>query len=275
MHVYLFSNINPSLNNKNKSEILDYVKDYSSEYIVINKEHPKKNEILNNLNYPIIFKPDLCSGFAHNVEIIKNKKEANRFIDKSIDNTIIQKFHPGPYEGTILYTKNPISNFIKIIVVERIGSNTDKNWLWKSSIAYKYKYYSTHRPKLETNKLKKKIIEITNKLPNVYYCRYDIRFVSHDLLKEGLGFKIIEVNLEDASDTRWDVTKGKLYNINIIKNNFILKYNYGISNIVNGNSCKFTDFINKYCYYIFKITKCNQQDKYINIFKKMSKGLLK
>ena len=67
---------------------------------------------------------------------------------------------------------------------------------------------------LITPELSKTFDDIARSMPEFYYGRFDIRFESTDLLKEGKGFKIIEINGAGAEAIQaWDpnVPLSKLY----------------------------------------------------------------
>jgi hypothetical protein len=249
---------------------MNYFKEYCADYITINKKNVDLN-MLKKLKYPIIFKPNYCSEYSHQVEIIKNYKKSIAYLKKSVDNSIIiQHYHPGPHEGTIFYTKDPLTNKTNIIVVERVpNGKVGQFWLWKSSISFKHGYYAVHRSDLETKELKKIIDKISSKIPDFYFGRYDIRFTDYEKLKKGTGFKIIELGGYDSADTRWDSNNSKKYNLNIIKNWFIIRYKYGLINIFKGRYCSATDFIIIFLKTISKIHICKQEDKIHNVFKKL------
>ena len=86
-------------------------------------------------------------------------------------------------------------------VVERKNMNKNvKDWLWKSTSSHNFNLYNVEREDLETKLLKQKIHEITSKIPDVYFGRYDIRFSNHEDLANAKNFKIIEFNGFDAFD---------------------------------------------------------------------------
>jgi hypothetical protein len=67
---------------------------------------------------------------------------------------------------------------------------------------------------LITPELTKRFDDISRSMPEFYYGRFDVRFESTDLLKEGKGFKIIEINGAGAEAIQvWDpdVPLFKLY----------------------------------------------------------------
>ena len=265
IHFFIMVNINKELNHLKKSEVLNYIRDDSLEFITIDKKNVDIN-LIKALKYPIVFKPDYCCDFAHHVEVIKNCKEAIDYINRSIDsNIVVQEYHPGPYEATIFYRKNPFTNESSIIVSERVNENANKEfWIWKSSISYKYNYHNVARPDLETSELKKKMDEISNKVPSFYYGRYDIRFKNHKDLKGGKGFKIIELNGFDSGETRRDPRNSTLYNFNIFTYWFFERYKYGVMNILRGNICSADNYSKLLKTNLTKVKECKQEDKIQN-----------
>ena len=265
IHFFIMVNINKDINNLKKSEVLNYIRDDSLEFITINKNNVDIN-LLKALKYPIIFKPDYCCDFAHAVEIVKNSKEAIDYINRSLDSTIIvQEYHPGPYEATIFYRKNPYTNESSIVVSERVNQNSSNElWIWKSSISYKYNYHNVARPDLETPLLKEKMDLISNKIPSFYYGRYDIRFRNYGDLKRGCGFKIIELNGFNSGETRRDPQNSTIYNFNVFTYWFIERYKYGLMNISKGNICSADNYIKLLKTNLTKVKQCKQEDKIKN-----------
>ena len=274
---YLFYSVNPQMLLYTKSEILDPIRDYSADYMVINR-NTFDNSILSNLKYPIVFKPDFCHNFANGVELIHNETQAQQYINDSIDDLIIfQEYHPGPYEGTILYSKHPISNTVSFSVVERLPSEKDKNtqWLWKNAVsAQQHNYVSRNREDLETETLKKKIEMISDKLPEFYFGRYDIRFDSYDNLKNGEGFKILELNL-NPSDTRVSQDKSFFYNSKLVIQLVLKRLEYGFINMVRLKSPSIKETIKFIKFNIYKLIKCDQVKFYEQSYNKKKNFLKK
>lgn len=274
---YLFYSVNPQMLLYTKSEILDPIRDYSADYMVINR-NTFDNSILSNLKYPIVFKPDFCHNFANGVELIHNETQAQQYIKDSIDDLIIfQEYHPGPYEGTILYSKHPISNTVSFSVVERLPSEKDKNtqWLWKNAVsAQQHNYVSRNREDLETETLKKKIEMISDKLPEFYFGRYDIRFDSYDNLKNGEGFKILELNL-NPSDTRVSQDKSFFYNSKLVIQLVLKRLEYGFINMVRLKSPSIKETIKFIKFNIYKLIKCDQVKFYEQSYNKKKNFLKK
>lgn len=269
---FINMSINPKISHYTKYQLLSLIRDDVPDMVLIDK-HVDNSKLFDTLKYPYVFKPNYCEDFAHQVEIIKNKKQAHDYLKRSIDRYIVvQKYHPGPHEGTVYYSRNPITNKVYIIVVERKQNDTKREWLWKSSIGYKYGYSTEHRKDLETEELKQKIMSISNKIPEFYLGRYDVRFENPETFKKGQGFKILELNKQGASDTRWNVDNSYLYNLRI----FIIFVTrilvYGLVNILRGNTTDLKTFI-YFCYkYLTKTTECQQAQPFKNQFVKLFKA---
>lgn len=269
LNLYIFISVNPSLKFKGKGVIMLKFKKYTIPYIFIDKNDIDHN-ILKKLNYSIIFKPNTCGGFANEVKLINNYKEAIKYIKNSKDRYIIvQEYDDSPFEGTIYYIKNPKTKEVRIIVSERVIKSGHK--IWTSSKSYKFDNYTIHRPELETTELRDKIIQITNLIPDFYFGRYDIKFKSHDLLKHGKGFKIIELNSQFSTDTRYDVKQSKTYNIKVALNLIGNLYKIGLYNIIRRDGCNINTYINNTKHIIYWLTRCNHGKNFANVFRKFDK----
>jgi hypothetical protein len=266
--------VNPELNYKYKHEYLDSIREHCCDYFLINRDKVSSRK-LQNINYPCIFKPNYCDGFAHGVKFIKNSDEAETYVNGSLDKSIIvQEFHPGPHEGTVYIRRIPGTKKQVVYVVERVNPNhnQDPTWLWRSSISYKYKYFTRHRPDLETPEFISKITTITNKLPEVYLVRYDIRFSSYAELRRGEGFKIIELN-EYCSDTRYSHTNPKGDNLKILCEHLYNFYKIGILNIARGNGVSLSKITSCLIDNQFRRAhKCKKYYVYSNMYKKFKKS---
>ena len=85
---YTWLSVNPmKYNCGNKDDVLEYIKKYTMKFISINY---KKNFDFNNLKYPKIFKPIICSGVSKNLKIINNPDEALNYHLNIVDNYIIK-----------------------------------------------------------------------------------------------------------------------------------------------------------------------------------------
>ena len=274
INLYISSSVNPELNYKYKHEYLDAIREHCCDYFVINRDKVTEKQ-LQTIEYPVIFKPNYCDGFAHGVKLVENASEARKYIVDSVDKYIIvQEFHPGPHEGTVYIRRIPGQKEATVYVVERVNPNANKDtkWLWRSSVSYKYKYYSKHRPDLETTEFKSRIIEITDKLPEVFLVRYDIRFSSYSQLRRGEGFKIIELN-EYCSDTRYSHTNSKQDNLKILCEHLYNFYKIGILNIARGNGVSLSKATSCLIDNQFRRAhKCKKYYVYSNMYKKFKKS---
>jgi hypothetical protein len=275
--MFLILSINPQINNKQKHELMNYFYEDAIPYTTINKKNYKLQ--IDTFSYPLVFKPCLCSSFGNKVELIYSKEQALKYMEKNLDEEVmIQKLHTGPYEGTILFEKNPITKKINIIFVERINPKIKKSqqndiWFWKSSDSYKYGYYSIHKPEFETQDLKNFIIKVCDKIPEFYMGRFDVRFKNHNDLKKGKNIGIIELNEQLCSDTRYNDKKSGLYNSYIFTRWLLIRIYFGFCNIIRGNGVSLSEYIKW-----FKTNQvsqnCYPKSKYINLVKKMNRSFL-
>ena len=243
---YFLLSANPVSNTKSKAQLMRLLNsDKVLPFIVVNKVTFQKYK--KDLHYPVIFKPDFCGSFSKDVKLIKSEQEAETYLEKNDNDTlyIIQKFHKGPYEGTIMYLKNPFTENVEIIVVERVNPNVnnEKNWLWKSSDSGLYGYYTIHRPQYETEELKNKIIEISSNLPDFHYGRYDVRWSNTNDFIKGIDINIIELNLKNASDTRFNEKQTLSNNIYYGLSTIYYQILFGLINFSMGNGMSFIDFL--------------------------------
>jgi hypothetical protein len=197
---------------------------WSISKITLLNKIPKKNKPttflynhnvdLNYLKYPVIFKPNICSGIGRNVEIIKSKKEAINYIKdfRKIHKNeviIIQNFIKSKHEFGILYERLPWNKNGKIIAItEKIYDKKNKIKIWnENAFGEEYGYY-IDCPYLINKKIEQDFDKITKNISkNMYVCRYDVLINNRqDLYNE--KFKILEVNGAMGYDLRvWDNIK--------------------------------------------------------------------
>jgi len=192
--LYICLNVNGLSETLKKHEALDLLRPYSIPFITLNKR--LNSAELQQLEYPIIFKPSNYTGQGYGVNLIKDIREATHYLDKAIYPIIIQQYFKGN-EVTINYQRNPITQNIDIFVVERYKTN--KNQLWNINSDTMNKIY---RPEWTTPQLKNKIIEITRVLPDVTICRYDLMYSDLNDFLNGNDINIIEVNFFEGADNR-------------------------------------------------------------------------
>jgi hypothetical protein len=120
----LFINVNPYYTDFNKNKTLSYIpEEYKPHTFLYNK----KDVDLTSLKYPIIFKPNVCSGLSTNVKIIHNIKEAKDYIEKNNENEIlIQEFIDYDTELGVLYEKDLFTDKGRIISIVKKQSNKTK-----------------------------------------------------------------------------------------------------------------------------------------------------
>ena len=63
LNLYVSSSVNPKLNLKYKSEMVEPIREYCCDYYIINRDKITPYE-LQHIQYPCIFKPNYCDGFA-------------------------------------------------------------------------------------------------------------------------------------------------------------------------------------------------------------------
>jgi hypothetical protein len=182
----LFLNVNPYEYNQNKLSILA---DIPSEYIP--KMSMLKYTNINDLQYPVIFKPIKCTRCGKNVEVINNINDAAKYIkNNNINEIMVQSFIPYKNEIGILYEKNIISMVIK--------KSEDSN-IMRSCYGNVMCEDITH---LMTYKLNEIIKKISNNIPNFNVGRYDIKYKDLNSLLEGTDFYILEANGTMGFDLR-------------------------------------------------------------------------
>ena len=205
--IYVILNLNvyyTIINQKHKiSEINNNViKNYFIPYILIEKNEfnnkHKLNTLLKSITYPKVFKPSSCSGCNNKVELINSFEEALHYVNtikSSIFLPIIIQDYIRGKEYSILYKRYPLSGKHEIYVLEKQNQNcffVDLNTC-KKQVRNVYR-----RTDLETSKLKKKIVDISEKIsPIITWCRYDmlLKDETEELFKNGDDINIIEINL--------------------------------------------------------------------------------
>ena len=223
----IFINVNPYKNNENKLSILNYI---SEEF------KPKSNYLteidLNNIDYPFIIKPNICTKVAKGVAVIRNKSDLdNYYINNNFskEDLIYQNFVPYKNEVGILYEKNLITGKGKIVsVVKKNSENSD-------IMASCYNGVSCEDlTKFVTPELDNIIDKISCSIPNFNVGRFDIKYKDEKSLFEGKDFYILEANGTMGFDLRKGTTNLIMSNY-YINRWFIHRFLYGIKNIVSFN----------------------------------------
>jgi hypothetical protein len=163
----LFINVNPYYTDFNKYKTLSYIPEEYKPHTFLYNE----NVDLSSLKYPIIFKPNVCSGLSNNVKIINNIKEANEYIYENDENEIIiQEFMDYDIELGVLYEKSLFSNKGEIKSIVRKQSNSTKIM---SSCGGEISCDNLNY--LINDNLNKLFEKISNNIPNFNVGRYDIK----------------------------------------------------------------------------------------------------
>jgi hypothetical protein len=189
---YIWLSVNPMKYNKgNKDDVLNYIKKYTMKFISINY---KKNFNFNNLKYPKIFKPIICSGISKNLKIINNADEALNYHLNIADNYIIQDINYYKYEVGLLYERLPFQEKGNIIsIYKRKFTDYNKLNIWNyNGLTNNPEYIDKNN--LISKELIEKIDKIVKKIPNLYACRLDIKYDNDEDFSKGKKFIILEVN---------------------------------------------------------------------------------
>lgn len=189
--------VNPWTYDMNKYTIYNFIdQKYKLFSINVNKLTIKNEIHKNNIKFPVIIKPILCSGQGKGVQLLKSFDDINLYFKNinQYDEFILQEYYFPKYEVGLLYEKIPFSSGKIVSIVMKVkNSNTWKPMLCQN--VYNNEETScTDMTNITNNKLLNVINEISNQIPNFYVGRYDIGFNDIDDFKNGKNFKIFEVN---------------------------------------------------------------------------------
>ena len=227
---------------ESKFEILNKIQlnRYVAKYLEIDAEREPEDLLLgiisfmefNNLNFPVILKPDKGER-GKGVQIIKDKKSLKNSLARVSENHIIQEYIEGKEFG-IFYYRYPhqengeifsITKKEKIYVIGD-GKHTLEQLILldERAVCLAEIHFDTHidnlysipdkgekiqlvdlgthsrgslfldGSELITNELTKKIDEISKSFDGFYFGRYDIKVASERDLKSATNIKVIEVN---------------------------------------------------------------------------------
>jgi hypothetical protein len=260
----LFINVNPRYNDFNKFKSLSYIPDEYKPHTFL---YNKKVVDLTSLKYPIIFKPNVCSGLSTNVKIIHSIKEAKDYIEKNNENEIlIQEFIDYDTELGVLYEKNLFTDKGRIISIVRKQSNKTKiMYSCEGEISCDNLNY------IINNNLNELFDKISNNIPDFYAGRYDIKCKDIQSFING-KFYILEVNgtMGFDLDKRLDV-----YNLNYnnipsaiykVERWFLYRCLMGFVNIVSSRSYNnICEMINEMFMIFYNNTKCKNWEKVVPI----------
>ena len=237
----IFNNNNTIKYNYYKYDTIKYIpKKYIPDTILFDINKNNIN-ILKDMNYPIIIKPNnhtighLCNevfksnNFKESLEFIKKyKNKYNNFF--YLNELLIQSFIPFKNEIGVLFQKNIFTNKGVIVsIILKKSKNTDIicGCLGKDN-------YCIDITNIISNNFKNLIINITNNIKGFEVGRYDIKFKDIKSLNNCKDFYILELNNHLSSDLR--------INMNFINFKFIKYGSYwtifrfmnGLENIKNG-----------------------------------------
>jgi hypothetical protein len=180
----LFLNVNPyPIKNNNKMKIMN---------LIPVKNRPEFQVLLSDINidevvYPIIIKPIICSGGCNKVYIIESRNILKTYLSK-LDNTenyMVQTYlNEYNVEVSILWEKTPWNGGRIIEIVEKTQDNNIRDFTFKS--------YKIHNDIINET-INDHFIRLAKNIPGMNVCRYDIR-LKHIADLESGDFKIIEVN---------------------------------------------------------------------------------
>ena len=203
--IYLIFNANGPLGalEDDKTSLLKLLGEYTIPFYSIHTVDDF-NKIKYDLDYPLIFKPSVCSARSKRVEIIYKEEQVYDYLNRYPEPIIIQKYIEGR-EAVFFVERNPITKKCEIAINERIfDTDNKKYWIWKMSNKNITKK-NIDRTYLVTDKLKRHFERVMDKLPGISICRFDVRFRSDENIQSGIGLNIIEVNLTNAVDYRMKI----------------------------------------------------------------------
>jgi len=247
----LFLNVNPYEYEQNKFSILSYI---PSKYI------PTMNMLkyanINNLEYPVIFKPVKCSKIGKGVEVIHNIHDSIKYLNNNnINEIMVQTFVPYENEVGILYEKKIISMVIKKSKDSNIMTSCHGNVACEDITS------------LTTQKLNNVIKEISNHIPNFNVGRYDIKYKDLTSLLEGKDFYILEANGTMGFDLRKsNLQYGGIPSIYYIERWFIYRQFQGFINIMTLNGYNPMQLIQIMMITIYNTIICMDWEKLFAIY---------
>lgn len=181
------------------------------EFRVKAKYYSAENE--QTFQYPYILKPYTCDSFSIGVNKINNSHERDTYLRTfHPEFTMIEEYTDYPNEIGITYLfENNTYNYVSC--VKRTNHR-------ESIIHYGKEYINSiwngiptgiKRNDLLTNKLVKQLNRIGYSIPGNHIGRYDIKYKSENLLKQGKEFIVLEVNGGIGLDL--DITTVTIYSL--------------------------------------------------------------
>lgn len=184
----LFVNVNPYTKEQNKYNILSYIpKEYVPKQYILSKKDI-------NITYPLIYKPNVCTGCSEAVAVIHNELEAQKYISDtkiSLNEILVQEFIPYENEVGILFERNLFNNSgeIKSIVKRNVNKNSIVNLDCETN-----KNACKDLTFMVTPELNQIFLFISNSIPNFNVGRFDVKYKDLDSLLKGKDFYILEAN---------------------------------------------------------------------------------
>lgn len=195
----------------------------------------------NGLDFPLILKPDLGQR-GLGVKLIRHPEDAERYLTRTEAALVVQRYVAGPGEAGIFYFRHPDESRGHIFgITEKVfptvvgdGHRTLEELIWSdaraSLVAERYLARLEGRrqevlpngqslrlveagnhaqgcifrdgSRWLTRELEARIDAISRSIPGFYIGRYDVRFASELELRQGQGFRILELNGAAAEATQ-------------------------------------------------------------------------
>ncbi len=183
--------------------------------------------------YPLILKPNEGQR-GISIKRIRSLDDGRDFLEKQHAMTLVQPYHPGPYEAGIFYYRYPHEEKGRIYAVtdKRLctisgnGQSTLEDLIWghsrfrmQADMLLRRHHEHAHRVladgevfplvvaanhsqgalfldggHLITPELEAAVDQISQQFDGFYFGRYDVRYETEEDLKAGRNFKIIELN---------------------------------------------------------------------------------
>ena len=241
---FFFNAANPSIKNggmamESKKEIYDLIpQKYIPKTILLDKDTHSINSVLPKMQlvgitFPLIAKPDIGMK-SFGVELIKNIKQLQQYLNKTTEAFLIQEFIKFPNEIGLFYVKHPnekkgrITGIVskEFLSVTGNGKETIEDLIKKDPRSYFQldALQDKYGPELNTvlqqgekfvlvpygshtrgakfidisdkicKKLEATINDLCSEIPGFYFGRLDVFHTTIEELSEGKNFKIIEIN---------------------------------------------------------------------------------
>lgn len=253
----LFLNVNPYDIDSNKYKILSYIPPQYKPITILYNNFVN----LDNLKYPIIFKPSICTRSGFNVKVINNKDEAINYINNSCNKNeiIIQELVDYNIELAVLYEKNILDN--KGIIKSIAQKSSNESIIMEGCFGHVTCNNLTNIINDDLNKL---FDYISNHIPNFYVGRYDIKCKSIESFING-EFYILEVNGTMGFDSN-KYFNNKLNTLFRVQRWFIYRLLIGLKNIILLNGYDIIDSVIVMFISIYNVFKCRDWEKLFSLY---------